>query len=137
MLTAERIRWGRRSLSAIFRLVAPSLLALAFLLQNYVAERHFHPIVTSSATHVRSGTSVDFVAKPFVPASDQQQDDDCPLCQVLGLGATTDVPQVAVLPFEPVEAIALVGFAQSEAAPLAHFSSSHSPRGPPSPFSRT
>jgi hypothetical protein len=128
------MRAGRRkkkpSPLTILRSIAPAFLALAFLLQNYVAERHFHTIglVSSAPTTARTA---DFIAKPFVPASDQQ-DDDCPLCQVLGLGVSTDVPAGVVF-FSPaaIENIR-IAFALTEAKPQDILRSDHGPRGPPS-----
>jgi len=105
-------------------------LALAFLLQNYVAERHFHTVDLVSSATIKAQTA-DFIAKPFVPSSDQQ-DDDCPLCQVLGLGASTDVPLgVAFLSPADIDGI-LIAFALTEAKPHDVLHTNHSPRGPPS-----
>lgn len=126
---------GRRSLSATARLLAPGLLALAFLIQNYAAERHFHPLVLSPPVAHGTANYGAFIAKPPLPAPDQQQEDECPLCQVLGLGATMDVPHLAVL-FPPVEAVDLGVLPSWETASRYFFAPNHSPRGPPSPLPR-
>ena len=125
----------RRKLSAatVIRCLGAGLLVLAFLFQNFVAERHFHPISAQAAaggTQARGST--DVLRTPFVPTSDQH-DDDCPLCQVLGLGATTDVPQGIVI-VEPARTTARI-YLPSDAKPLGTLRAGHQPRGPPVPFS--
>jgi hypothetical protein len=122
----------RRKLSAatIVRCVAPALLAVALLVQNYVAERHFHAIVATGAAHAQA--SVDVLNTPFVPTSDQH-DNDCPLCQVLGLGATTDVPQ-GILVAEPARTAVRMP-TPSDAKPLGFSRAGHQPRGPPASIS--
>jgi hypothetical protein len=62
-----------------------------------------------------------------------QHDDDCPLCQVLGLGATTDVPQ-GILVVEPRRTVASMP-AASDVKRLGTFRSGHQARGPPVSFS--
>jgi hypothetical protein len=131
MKTNQRRHRHKKSLSAMLRVLVPGFLALAFLLQNYVAERHFHTpsLVSDPGIHALAGS--DFLAKPFVPASDQQ-DDDCPLCQVLGLAASTDLPHGIVLlapcDLDPVR----IAFAIREHRTIEFLKSGHSPRGPPS-----
>lgn len=119
---------------AMLRVLAPGFLALAFLLQNYVAERHFHAPALVSDSGIHGTANGDFLAKPFVPTSDQQ-DDDCPLCQVLGLAASTDLPHGIVLlaphDLDPVR----IAFTIHESRPVEFLRTGHSPRGPPSPFS--
>jgi hypothetical protein len=123
-----------KSLLAMLRVLAPGFLALAFLLQNYVAERHFHPPSSLSNAGIHGTTGGDFLAKPFVPTSDQQ-DDDCPLCQVLGLAASTDLPHgIALLAPRDLDPVR-IAFAIHQTRPVEFLQSGHSPRGPPSTFS--
>jgi hypothetical protein len=131
MLHAGRTeRKGKRrklSAAAIIRCLGPALLAVALLVQNYVAERHFHPL-TAATGIAHAQASVDALKTPFVPTSDQHGD-DCPLCQVLGLGATTDVPQ-GVHIIQPLRTVTRMP-ASSEIKPLGIFRAGHQPRGPP------
>ena len=122
--------WMPRSVT---HLLGSALLILALLFQNYVAERHFHPVSGAIGISPVAQVSGDTLTKPFVPTSDQR-DDDCPLCQVLGLSATLDITHAITLAV-PVLSAVLPGIAWNHAPRPVTFVSEHRPRGPPTPFS--
>ena len=113
--------------------VGSALLIFALLFQNYVAERHFHPIGISTGSSQFAQISRDGLNKPFAPTSDQQ-DDECPLCQVLGLGASLDVTHAITLAV-PVLSAVLLGIAWNHVQRPVVLLSEHRPRGPPASFS--
>jgi hypothetical protein len=125
--------WRPPSALATVRVLGTGLLVLAFLFQNYIAERHVHAIGAAAAGAAQARTNVDAFAKPFVPTSDQH-DDDCPLCQVLSLGASTDISH-GIFVAEPMPTVdGLVAMA-GDATPLDTSLTAHRPRGPPTSFS--
>jgi hypothetical protein len=129
MLTTGRAYRERRLLPATFvRRFGSGLLALALLFQSYIAERHFHAIGVATANAAIT-QAADFLASPFVPISDQHGD-DCPLCQVLGLGASTTVPY-SVFVADPLPTVDRVATAPNTSQPFDTFLIGHKPRGPP------
>jgi hypothetical protein len=133
MRTVGRAYRERRLSPATFvRCFGSGFLALALLFQGYIAERHFHAIGAATANAAIT-QAADFFAKPFVPISDQHGD-DCPLCQVLGLGASTTVPHSPFVA-DPLPTIDRMAPAPKAAQPFDTFLIGHKPRGPPASFS--